>query len=145
MLEWSDPKIFSPKNLIFERFRANGATFFFRPSAEKNLLKNKGGFVAKGGLLLGMGRMSSHYTKVSPTWVAMEWDLRHLSEKRHIFFLRIFDLLARFSKYDFWNLWEISRRHSKKKNVRYFFKIKNISKTSEKNIFWDFFEIAGFY
>ena len=38
----------SAKNLVFGRFRANGATIFFRPSAEKFWLRNKGGLVAKG-------------------------------------------------------------------------------------------------
>ena len=36
--------------MIFERFRTNGAQFFFRPSAEKKSLRNKGGLFAKGGV-----------------------------------------------------------------------------------------------
>ena len=37
----------SAKTLFFECFRANGATKFFRPSAEKIWLRNKGGLVAR--------------------------------------------------------------------------------------------------
>ena len=41
----------SAKNMIFELFRTFKVPKKFRPSAEKNLGTNKGGFLIKGGFL----------------------------------------------------------------------------------------------
>ena len=54
-------------------------------------------------------------------------------EKLGLFFLRIFKLVARFSKYDFWIPGKISDLYGYKKVEKYFSKIKKKSRT--KNMF----------
>ena len=68
----------SAKNLIFGCFRANGATKFFRPSAENFLLRNKGGLLRRGGLLRGIGLIANPEVTLAGSLFEVQWCVRRL-------------------------------------------------------------------